>query len=90
MPIIFDRWRPAHEGEERIDYRAGMAITIYRGAHGVFFWRIAGSTAPAETTGTAELIEARKAAMRGADLVWRQAIEQNAAQLIMQGTGMTT
>jgi hypothetical protein len=87
---IFDHWRPAHEGEERIDYRAGGAIVIYRngGPNGPYFWRIAGSTAPAETTGTTSLVEARKIAMRGADLAWRQNIEQNAAALIMLGTGM--
>jgi len=92
MPILFNQWRPAHQGEERIDYQAGMAIVIYRGASpsGQFFWRIAGSTAAAESTGTTNIIEARKVAMRRADLVWRQVIDQNAAALLDAGTGITS
>jgi hypothetical protein len=90
---VRNQWRPAHEGEERIDYDCGIALVLYRERGlpgGELLWRIAGGSHATLRTGTTDIVEGRKRAMRAADLLLRQAIEQNAAALILQGTGMNT
>lgn len=56
-----------------------------------WLWRLAGEqeTEPHRTF-TQIVPDAKRIAHRGADLLWRQAIEQNTAELVLLGTGFNT
>lgn len=85
---VFNEWRPTTQGEERLDLDGGLALVLYRQSeHGEYFYRLAGWNHGDLSTGTRDLAEARKRALRGADLVLRRAVDQVASVLITLGTG---
>lgn len=77
--------------EHHLWLECGIAVYLYREHQfpGEWLWRIAGARdVEPRRTFTDVVPDAKRIALRGADLLLRQAIDQVAAELVASGTGM--